>query len=69
MMKSLNVTPSDASAAISAFLFPSIAEGDIAEPIIMFGGSPIIVAAPPMFENKTSEMRMGIGFTSSTFAI
>ena len=69
MMKSLNVTPSDASAAISASLFPSMAEGDIADPIMMFGGSPIMVAAPPMFENSTSEIRIGIGLMSSTLAI
>ena len=69
MIKSLNVTPSEARAAISASLFPSIADGDMAEPIIMFGGSPIIVAAPPMFENNTSEIRIGIGLISNTFAI
>ena len=69
MIKSLNVTPSEARAAMSASLFPSIAEGDIAEPIMMFGGSPIIVAAPPMFENSTSEMRIGIGLMSNTLAI
>ena len=69
MMKSLNVTPSLAKLAISWSLFPLIASGDIAEPIMMFGGSPIIVAAPPMFEKSTSEMRIGIGFKSRTCAI
>ena len=41
----------------------------MAEPIMMLGGSPIIVAAPPMFENNTSEIRIGIGFKSRTCAI
>ena len=50
MIKSLNVTPSDARAAISASLFPSIADGDMAEPIMMFGGSPIAVAATDVRE-------------------
>ena len=69
IMKSLNVTPSLARFAMFSSEFPLIASGDMAEPIMMFGGSPIIVAAPPIFENKTSEMRIGIGFKSSTCAI
>ena len=68
-MKSLNVTPSLAKFAIFGSLFPLMASGDIAEPIMMFGGSPIIVAAPPIFENNTSEIKIGIGFKSRTCAI
>ena len=33
-----------------------------AEPIMMFGGSPIRVAAPPMFDAKTSARISDIGF-------
>ena len=68
IMKSLKFTPSLAS---SAYLPPSarsIASGDNPEPIMIFGGSPIIVAAPPIFENKTSAMRIGMGCKSKTLA-
>ena len=68
MIKSLKLTPSLAS---SAYLPPSalsMASGDKPEPIIIFGGSPIIVAAPPMLENKTSAMSIGTGCKSNTFA-
>ena len=65
MMKSLNVTPAPIKSGYPAF---SIAAADRPEPIMMFGGSPIIVAAPPMLEKRTSEMRSGIGLRSSTFA-
>ena len=30
--------------------------------MMMFGGSPISVAVPPMFEARISEMRKGAGF-------
>jgi hypothetical protein len=33
--------------------------------MMMFGGSPIRVAAPPMFEASTSAMRNGVGLMSS----
>ena len=35
------------------------------EPIIMFGGSPISVAVPPIFEAKTVAMIYGTGFSFS----
>ena len=38
-------------------------------PIMMFGGSPICVAAPPMFENITSAIMSGTGSKSRTLAI
>lgn len=34
-----------------------------AEPIIIFGGSPINVAVPPIFEKIISESKYGTGFT------
>jgi hypothetical protein len=39
------------------------------EPMMMFGGSPISVAVPPMFEASTSAIRYGLGSISSSFAI
>jgi hypothetical protein len=36
-----------------------------AKPMIIFGGSPIKVAAPPMFEHKISPIKNGIGSLSS----
>ncbi len=38
-------------------------------PIIMFGGSPICVAAPPILENITSAIMSGTGSKSKTLAI
>ena len=38
------------------------------EPIIIFGGSPIIVAAPPILENSTSAINNGTGCKSNTLA-
>ncbi len=38
-------------------------------PIIIFGGSPINVAVPPIFEAKTSVIKNGIGSVSNSFAI
>ena len=35
----------------------------------MFGGSPISVAVPPIFEAKTSVIKNGIGSQSNSFAI
>ena len=40
-------------------------ENPAAEPIIIFGGSPIKVAVPPIFEAKTSPIKNGIGLISS----
>ena len=37
-------------------------------PIIIFGGSPISVAVPPMLEARISVIRYGIGFMSRYFA-
>ena len=34
--------------------------------IMTFGGSPTAVAVPPMLENKTSAMRMGLGSSCRT---
>mmetsp|Transcript_1057 Transcript_1057/g.2908 ORF Transcript_1057/g.2908 Transcript_1057/m.2908 type:complete len:302 (+) Transcript_1057:151-1056(+) len=51
MMKPSKVTPSSPASML---------------PMIMFGGSPIIVAAPPMLLKSASEMRYGTGSTSST---
>ena len=38
-------------------------------PIMMFGGSPIKVAVPPMFEAKTSMIKNGIGSISNSLVI
>ena len=38
-------------------------------PIIIFGGSPISVAVPPMFDARTSVIKSGTGSISSSFAI
>ena len=37
----------------------SLKDSPTSEPIKMFGGSPISVAVPPMFEAKTSANRKG----------
>ena len=37
--------------------------------MIMFGGSPINVAVPPMFEARISVINKGTGFISSSLAI
>ncbi len=36
-----------------------------AEPIMMFGGSPMSVAVPPMFDARISVMKNGMGLMSS----
>src|SRR4030095_15528678 len=38
----------------------------VAEPIMMFGGSPISVAVPPMFDAKICAKRYGYGLTLSS---
>ena len=75
MMKSLKVTPDSARARYPSWTNPSffIAASSMAvderpEPIMMLGGSPIIVAAPPILEKRTSEMRIGMGLRSKTLA-
>ena len=68
MMKSLKVTPLSAKAASAGSGFFEIASGESADPIMMLGGSPIMVAAPPMFEKSTSAMSSGMGLKSSTLA-
>ena len=50
-------------------LMKSIKESPAALPIIMFGGSPINVAVPPMFDAKISVIKNGIGLISNSFAI
>ncbi len=37
-------------------------------PMIIFGGSPIKVAVPPIFEARISVIKKGIGFISSSSA-
>ncbi len=37
----------------------------VAEPIMMFGGSPMSVAVPPTFDAMISVRKNGMGFTSS----
>ncbi len=39
-----------------------------AEPIMMLGGSPIIVAVPPMLEANASDINIGMGSILSTLA-
>ncbi len=41
----------------------------VAEPIMMFGGSPISVAVPPMFDAKICANRYGYGLTLSSSVI
>src|SRR5215468_9658262 len=43
----------------------SLNESDAAEPMMMFGGSPIRVAVPPMLEARISVKRKGYGGTFS----
>ena len=38
-------------------------------PMIIFGGSPIKVAVPPMLDAKTSVIKNGSGSVSNSFAI
>ena len=47
----------------------SIKDKPAALPIIMFGGSPIKVAVPPIFDAKISVIKNGRGFMSNSFAI
>ena len=51
------------------FQIKSINENPAALPIIMFGGSPIKVAVPPIFDENISVSKYGIGFISSFLAI
>ena len=37
--------------------------------MIIFGGSPISVAVPPIFDARTSVIKNGIGSVSNSFAI
>ena len=46
-----------------------IDENPAAEPIIIFGGSPIRVAVPPIFDAKISVINNGTGLISSSLAI
>ena len=55
----LIATSSDSS------LRKSVNDSPMAPPIRMFGGSPISVAVPPMFEEKISIKRNGYGFNFS----
>ena len=50
-------------------LMKSINEKPAAEPMIIFGGSPINVAVPPIFEQKISVIKKGIGLISNFLAI
>ena len=43
-------------------------DSPVAPAIMMFGGSPISVAVPPMFETRISMITSGIGSTSSASA-
>ena len=63
-MKSTNDIPCP-----SSIVFPARACSESCAPMIMFGGSPIWVAAPPMFENMTSAIISGTGSRSRTFDI
>ena len=47
----------------------SIKDNPAALPIIIFGGSPINVAVPPIFDAKISVKRKGIGLISNLLAI
>jgi len=47
----------------------SINESPAALPIMIFGGSPINVAVPPIFDAKISVIKNGSGFISNCFAI
>ena len=47
----------------------SINPNPVALPIIMFGGSPISVAVPPIFAIKISGTKKGIGFSSRVSVI
>ena len=67
-MKSLKLTPSAANSAYFPPSARSIASGDRPEPIMILGGSPIMVAAPPILENRTSAISNGTGCKSSTLA-
>ena len=40
-----------------------------AEPIMMFGGSPMSVAVPPIFEQRICEIRYGLTSTRSCFVM
>ena len=66
---SMPVTTTKASAAIGARLtMKSLNESPVAPAIRMFGGSPISVAVPPMFEAMISMSTSGIGSMSSASA-
>ena len=61
--RNIKVTISVSSQTKSIKLKPAFA------PIIIFGGSPINVAVPPIFEARTSVIKNGTGSASNSFAI
>ena len=57
-----------ATIPVSSFI-KSIKDNPAALPIIMFGGSPIRVAVPPILDANISVIKNGIGLISNSFAI